>query len=230
MGPVVASVILVTALFAGAARAAEPARPTITVAPFGDETNKAALAPLGLTPLSLSLADMLLNDIAAATNLQVAAPGQSAGAAYVLTGTIRAVAPELRIDVRLVRSGDHGVVRQAPVAGRQARFFALETALVTTVVDVLGDLLAAGDGDRIKQAVRGNHPDRFAAALTYGKGLQARDAGDLETAARHLQQVVASEPAFTLAKSRCNDVVTAVYRTGGHVPVPPKATRRPPAH
>jgi TolB-like protein len=205
----------------------EPERPTITVAPFGNETNKAALA---LTPLSLALADMLLNDIAAATNLQVLASGQAAGAAYVLTGAIRAVAPELRIDVRLVRSGDHSVVRQAPVAGRQDRFFALQTALVATAVDVLGDLLAAGDGDRIKQAVRGNHTDWFAAALTYGKGLQARDAGDLETAARHLQKVVASEPAFALAKSRCNDVVTALYRTGGHVPAPPTATRRPPAH
>jgi TolB-like protein len=221
MRPVVASVFLVIVVLASAARAAEPERPTITVAPFGNETDKAALEPL-----SLALADMLLNDIAAATNVQVVAPGQAAATAYVLTGALRSVAPELRIDVRLVRGGDHGVVRQSSVAGRQQRFFALETALVATVVDVLGDLLAAGD--RIKQAVRGNHTDSFAAALTYGRGLQARDASDLETAARDLQQVVASEPAFTLAKSRLNDVVTALFRTGGRVPVPPRATRHAP--
>lgn len=223
MRPVVTSVFLGIAVLASAVRAAPPERPTITVAPFANETNKAALAPL-----SPALADMLLNDIAAATNLLVMAPGQADGAAYVLTGAVRSVAPELRIDVRLVRGGDHSVARKASVAGRQDRFFTLQTALVATVVDVLGDLLAAGDGDRIKQAVRGNHPDSFATALTYGKGLHARDASDLETAARDLQRVVAADPAFTLAKSRCNDVITALFRTGGRVPVPPRTTRRAP--
>ncbi|HEX3693949.1 MAG TPA: hypothetical protein VH374_01060 [Polyangia bacterium] len=233
----------------GSAWAAPPESPaaTITVLPFDNATGKAKYAPL-----SVGLADMVFNDLASSTGLQVVgkvraaanpptgvkepaglfdqaaakAAGQAAGAAYVVVAAIRSVAPAVRIDVRAVRVADATVVCAATASGRADHFVEAQDALVAKVVDVLAGVLGPGDGERIKQGAHANHPTTLAAALEYGAGLQARDGNDFESAAAHLKKAIDGQPAFALGHSRTSDVVRALYRIKRPAPEPPPQSPR----
>jgi tetratricopeptide (TPR) repeat protein len=53
---------------------------------------------------------------------------------------------------------------------------------------------------------------KLSAVNEYGKGLDARDRGDLDAASKHLQKVVTSEPSFALGKSRYGEIMKALYK------------------
>lgn len=215
-----ALVLALAALAAAAPRPAAAAAPaSVGVLPFENHTGAAAW-----DPLRAGLADMLATDLAAAPGLQVVERarlaevlaeqdlqqtgrvdpatagriGRLVGAAYVVTGTITAVDPQIRIDVRLVRVESGEVVVAEQVVGEKTKFFELEQALVGKFVAALGARLAPPASGRV---------DDVATVVAYAEAVELADRGDLEAASKQLRAVVTAAPQFTLAQARYEDVL-----------------------
>ena len=125
--------------------------------------------------------------------------GKLLGARYAVTGSISAVAPKIRIDVRLIEVQTGKVVVADKVVGAPDRFFELQASLLTVFTKSLGKALP-------KQASVAR-VDKLDTALAFGRGLDLADNGDPEAAEKALKDVVKSAPKFALGQTRYLDIM-----------------------
>ncbi len=194
-------------------------------------------------PLQRGLADMMVTDLAGTPGLQVVEReklqallaelklqhsrafdpstaqrlGKLLGARYAVTGAIAAIAPQVRIDVRLVDVRTARVIMTEHETGPADDFFAIEQRLVARFRASLADLGAgrkAGSASEAASDVAGtSRPAQgpgLKDVLRYGEALSAADAGDLDTAQRKLTALVGTAPHFSLARDRYLKVMKAL--------------------
>jgi TolB-like protein len=137
--------------------------------------------------------------------------GKGAGAAFVVSGAFLSVAPDLRLDVRVIKLETGTVVKSATVTGKQQAFFELQQKLTAQLVDGLAEVLSKADADRARAAATENRVDNVQTVIDYGKGLEARDSGDLQAASLLMQQVVSKSPEFKLGKARYMEIMKELY-------------------
>jgi TolB-like protein len=127
--------------------------------------------------------------------------GRLLGASHLAFGSLVALDPDLRLDVRLVGVGTGEVLVAERVIGARDKFFELETALADKL---LAGLPGAAPAKPTKQT------DDLDDVAAYGRALEAEDAGDLEEASKQLSGLVRDEPTFTMAADRYEAVMKAL--------------------
>jgi TolB-like protein len=173
--------------------------------------------------LSKGMADMLITDLAASSDLQlverarleavlaelkaqrtrsfdpesVVKVGKLLGAAYVVTGAFTGFDPEVRVDVRMIEVQTGRVVVTTQVKGKREAFFELEQDLVKRFLGALSEHMGVAQ----------TGPLGFDAAVKYGQSLDTADRGDINAAATQLAAVVRAAPGFTLGKTRYSELL-----------------------
>jgi TolB-like protein len=224
--------ILVAATCLSGSPAPAADRPTVMVLYF--DNHAASPAYEGLAK---GLADMMMTDLAAVPGVQVVERqkldallaelklqqskyfdaktaqrlGQGIGAQYAVTGAFLSIEPTVRIDVRLIKIDSAAIVKAASVTGHQNDFFKLQEQLASKLTEGLSEIVTVADARMMVQSARKNRVGSLTSVLDYGKGIDARDHGDLATASKYLQKVVSNEPTFTLGKTRYAEIMKALY-------------------
>ncbi len=194
----------------------------VAVLPFSNNSGDPQWDPLGR-----GLAEMMTTDLARSPSLVVvervrlqevlseleiqqgtgfdpataAQVGRLVGASHLAFGSLVALAPDLRLDVRLVTTDAGRVLVAESVTGQKDRFFALETELA--------DKLLAGLPKAVPPTPK-RQTDDLEDVAEYGRALQEADAGDYESASRRLATLVREEPDFALAQKDYEEVVRAM--------------------
>lgn len=208
--------VALTSLVGGQVFAAE----TVCVLYFDNNTGDKSW-----DPLKKGLADMVVSDLAGLEGLTVVERsrledvlgelklqrssqfdpataqklGKLVGARFAVTGSISAVAPKIRIDVRLIEVESGKVIVADKVVGDPNRFFDLQANLLSVFAKSLGKALPA----RASVA----RLDKLDTALLYGRGLDLSDQDDTEAASKALKEVVKAAPKFALGQSRYLDIM-----------------------
>ncbi|HSR96510.1 MAG TPA: CsgG/HfaB family protein [Kofleriaceae bacterium] len=225
-------VLTMAAVLAPVATAAAAPPATVTVLYFDNDTGDASLAYLGK-----GLADMMITDLAAVSAIQVVERekleallkelklqrtryfdpktaqqiGKGVGARFAVAGSFTQLAPEMRIDVRVIEIANGKVVKTSRVVGKKDQFFELQTKLVAQLVDGLSAVLGGADLGKAKETAAGHRVEDVDTALAYAQALDATDRGDLQAASKQMQQVMQRAPAFPLARARYMDIMKALY-------------------
>jgi len=121
--------------------------------------------------------------------------GQGLGATHVVTGSLAAVSPRMRMDMRMVDVATGEVVVTASAQGTSQAFFELEQELVARFV-------SAFDRRFVALPVTQTRVQDAEAALAFSRGLDLADKGDVTRAREELDRVVSRSPAFGLARAR----------------------------
>ncbi|MCA9517718.1 MAG: hypothetical protein KC635_22415, partial [Myxococcales bacterium] len=223
MSPSIARTLaaLAVALVASAAGSARAADGKLTLA-VSDFDNHAASAAYGA--LEKGLADMLVTDLAVADDLQLVEReklsavveelklGQSGlidpktaqkmgrllGADLVLTGSIVAIEPEMRLDARIVAVETGEVLATAKAEGASSAFFEVEAALVKNLLDGLGVKLSPIQRLKVDKPATKSLP----ALARYGEAVAAADKGDGKGEKAALQKALQADPTFARAQER----------------------------
>ncbi|OJT20440.1 hypothetical protein BO221_31000 [Archangium sp. Cb G35] len=200
---------------------AEDLKPVLAVLYFDNNTGKPAL-----DVLRKGFADMMVTDLSAVQQLQVVEReklqrlldelklqrssyfdpktiqrlGQGMGAQFAVTGSIVAVDPTLRIDVRLVEIATSKVLLAEKVMGQKNQLFDLQQKLVGRFVKALLPRL-----DQLPKP-RSRAPD-VDTLLSYSKGIDLVDQGKLHEARDQLAAVVSKSPTFLLARQRHEEIL-----------------------
>jgi TolB-like protein len=200
---------------------ADDFKPVLAVLYFDNNTGKPTL-----DVLRKGFADMMVTDLSAVRQLQVVEReklqklldelklqqsryfdpktiqrlGQGMGAQFAVTGSILAVDPSLRIDVRLVEIATSQVLLAEKVTGQKNQLFDLQQKLVGRFVKALLP--------RLEQLPRprSRAPD-VDTLLSYSKGIDLADQGKLQEASDQLAAVVSQAPTFLLARQRHEEVL-----------------------
>ena len=206
-----------------------PTPNSVAVFPFlfggGDES---------LRPLERALAEFMVTDLSQTGRLQVlervrvqqmmdeialaesgrvdpataARGGRLLGAASVVQGRFEGTEQALSLEARVGRvtssstrpTGD-AVVRRGDVQ----RLFEMEKALALGVYQRLNVQLSSAERERVMRIPTTN----LQAVLAFGRGLQAADAGDWPTAARHFWEAARLDPNFSPALNRAQEAADA---------------------
>lgn len=186
---------------------------TISVLYFDNDTGTPELEPL-----KKGLADMLTTDLAQLPGVSVVerdrlqtileeqrltrsrffdptsavAAGKLLGATHVVTGSMTAADPQLRLDIRLIDVRTGKVIVTGQVTGPSGNLLELEQQLVRR--------FASGLAVPEKGLVTGKAS--LAALLAYSRGLDAVDQGDLESARSSWSSSAQSAPDFVLVRQR----------------------------
>lgn len=222
----------------------------IAVAPFSDASGRPDSDALGK-----GLADMLITDLSAATEFKLVERerlaeliaemklakrglvdkktaqklGKLVGAELLVMGTMTAVAPNLRLDARLVAVESGEIMAAAQATGLLTNFFAVESQLASALLKKFGVALTP-----LLRMKVGRSPTRNLAAIrAYSRGLDATDSGDKAGARKAFSEALAADPAFAQAQARLKAVeqrvakleqrTAAVERAGGLILRPKSA-------
>ncbi|GAB1340976.1 CsgG/HfaB family protein [Gemmatimonas sp.] len=206
--------------------AAAPARKTVAVLAFDNNTGKADYDHLGK-----GMAAMMTSDLAAVKDLQMlerdrlaevtkeidaqrsayfdsttaVKVGRLAGAQYIVIGAVAAVDPQLRIDTRIVRVETGVIVKTARVVGPQEEFFDLQKKLVKQLVKDLDVALTPADSLALDAKQEANRVD-MAAMVRVSNALSLADAGDYGGATLKIAPVVAKYPNSTFVKLTSDEI------------------------
>lgn len=147
--------------------------------------------------LSAVLAELKLQHTRAFDPTTAQKLGRLLAATHEVYGDIHAVAPEVRLDVKLLEVSTGAVLARASVHGPPADLFSLEESLVARLLEAMHvPLVATSSG----------HPS-LTSLVAYSAALEALDAGALESAGSKLAESVRLSPDFELAKVRYADVL-----------------------
>jgi len=122
--------------------------------------------------------------------------GMGLGARYVLTGSMTTVAPQMRIDARLIRVEGGEVAQAWSVEGRAEEFFLLEKELGITIVDTLQVQASPRESARMGRV----ETESFDAFVEWSRGLDALDRGAMEEAQRALEAALGHDSGFGQAQ------------------------------
>ncbi len=199
---------------------AAPASRVVAVLYFDNNTGDARY-----NVLQKGLADMLVTDLSGVSSLEVVERekleqvvgeldrqnsryfdpktaqkiGRLIGARYAVTGAFAAIAPRMRIDIRLIEVATARVVMADKVVGNQDSLFELEEALVKKFV--------RGLNLRDQKVATDTGVTDVKTLLRYSEGIDLADKGDLENASQKLGKLVRSAPRFTLAQKKYADIL-----------------------
>jgi TolB-like protein len=209
---------------------AQAEQPRLAVTYFANHSGDSEFDPLGH-----GLAEMLITDLAGVSSLQVVERlrlnevlgelelqqssfidpstavevGKGLGASYVLVGSFATVAPQMRIDARIVEVATQEVVEAAAVTGPSEEFFLLEKELAANIIDELGVGISARETAKMGRVAT----ESFEAFKAYSTGLKALDSGALETARRAMEQALAADDRFSLAESMLADLKASMAKS-----------------
>ncbi|MFO0601469.1 MAG: CsgG/HfaB family protein [Myxococcaceae bacterium] len=194
-------------------------------------------------PLRKGLADMLITDLVNVSSLRVVERdrlnsildelklsqtkfvdksaaqkmGKLLSAEFVLTGGLQVKANKLRIDARVVKVETGSPLSAQAVEGPLDDFFSVEKDLVDAILADLQVKLAPDE----KSKLRRNQTQSFQAFNAYSKGLDAKDRGDAEEAARQFKSALDLDPGYASAKNQVEriDAMLKVARAQQAAPV-----------
>jgi TolB-like protein len=126
--------------------------------------------------------------------------GRIAGAEYVVTGSIAAMQPRVRIDTRVIRVETGEIVKTASVTGREDRFFELQERLADELIDGLEIALSPEQLEQLRRQQEANRIARLETMLRYSEALALFDAEDYAGAAQKMYGVMQSAPQSTLVR------------------------------
>jgi TolB-like protein len=208
------------------ATASAPARKTVAVLAFDNNTGKTDYDHLGQ-----GMAAMMSTDLASVKELQLlereklsevtkeidaqrsryfdsttaVKVGRLSGAQYIVIGALAAVDPQLRIDTRIVRVETGAIVKTARVSGKQEDFFDLQKKLVKQLVKDLDVALTPDDSLLLDAQQEANRVD-MAAMLRVSSAMSMADAGDYGGATLRIAPVVAKYPNSTFVKLTADEI------------------------
>jgi TolB-like protein len=120
--------------------------------------------------------------------------GRIAGAEYVVTGTLTAIQPRVRIDSRVIRVETGEIVKTASVLGREDRFFELQERLADELMDGLEIALSPEELERFRQQQEANRLAELEHMLMYSEALARFDREDYVGAAEKMYGVMQAAP------------------------------------
>ncbi len=190
----------------------------VAVLPFGNDTGDQAYEPM-----RRGLADMVMTDLVGAPSVTVVEReriwavlaeldlqhtrafdpataqklGRLLGATHEVYGEITTVAPEVRLDVKVIQLGTGTAVAKASVRGAPGDLFSLEETLVSRLLEALRTPTVP---------TTSGHPS-LGSLVAYSAALDALDAGALDQASSKFAESVRGSPDFELAKVRYADVL-----------------------
>jgi TolB-like protein len=126
--------------------------------------------------------------------------GRLLGAEFIATGSIAAAAPELRIDLRVIRVETGQVVKAARVTGPEDKLFDLERELADHVLEDLDIALSPESEALLRKRQEANRELGVSSFKALSNGLAAMDAGDYVTAAERFQPLVMKAPGSMLVE------------------------------
>jgi TolB-like protein len=130
--------------------------------------------------------------------------GRGLGAEYILTGAFAAIEPTMRIDARIISVQDGTILHSAEVTGPVDEFFLLEKELASSIVEGLKVDVSARENARMGRVAT----ESFDAFLTWSRGLDALDRGEIERAREQLQAALDHDDRFAMA----NDAMDALSK------------------
>ena len=198
-----------------------PARKTVAVLYFDNNTGKTDYDPLGK-----GIAAMMISDLSAVEEIQLVERermqdlvkelevqhtryfdsttavkvGRMTGAEYIVVGSFAALQPKMRIDTRVVRVGTGEIVKTAQVTGDEDKFFDLEQKLAKNLIDGLGLALSPEDQARLLAKQEDNRIDALATMVSFSKALSLYDRAEYLDAAQAMVPVIQSSPNSMLVR------------------------------
>lgn len=214
--------------------AAAPARKTVAVLNFDNNTGKADYDHLGQ-----GLAAMMTTDLAAVDDIQLlerqrladvtaeidqqrsryfdsttaVKVGRLTGAQYIVIGSLAAVDPQVRIDTRIVRVETGVIVKSAKVTGKQEDFFDLQKRLAKQLVTDLDIALSPEAEARLEARQQANRVDELDAMVRLSNAMSLADAGDYGGATLKIAPVVARYPNSTFVKLTADEIKRRAARS-----------------
>ncbi len=170
----------------------------------------AALADMMVTDLStvpglLLVERQRLADLAAELELgesdfvdpaSAAQLGHGLGAQLVVVGTFTALEGQLVIDTRLVEVETGAVIKAARSEGAVAEFVGIEKDVIERLVDGLEVQLSMSER---RVLLLQTPTEDFEAFASYGRGVKAKQDGEIETARAAFEEAIRRDPDFALA-------------------------------
>ena len=220
--------LLMFGLPAGSPRAALPALPpsvvrarTLAVLNFDNNTGRTDYDPMGrglaamlITDLSVSpelklvererMQDMLQEQDMSRSRLfdstTAIKAGKLLGAEFIATGSLAAVAPELRIDMRVIRTETGEIVKTARASGPEDKLFELEQQLADGVLKDLDIALSPEHEALMRKRQQANREIGVNSFKVFSSGLALMDRGDYFGAAQKFQPLVMESPGSLLVE------------------------------
>ncbi len=204
-----------------------PARKTVAVLAFDNNTGKADYDHLGK-----GMAAMMTTDLAAVDEIQIlererladvtreidaqhsryfdsttaVKVGRLSGAQYIIVGSLAAVDPQVRIDTRIVRVENGAIVKTAKVSGKQEDFFDLQKRLTKQLVKDLDIALTPEDEAKLDARQQSNRVDDLEAMVRVSNAMSLADAGDYGGATLKIAPVVAKYPNSAFVKMTSDEI------------------------
>jgi TolB-like protein len=129
------------------------------------------------------------------TALQV---GRFVGAEYVITGSITALKPEIRLDTRVIQVETSEIVKAAEVSGRDNELFQLQGALADALIEGLDIALSPEEREKLRLAREANRIDEVETALAFSEALDHYDRENYVEALERMNYVRQHAPASHL--------------------------------
>jgi TolB-like protein len=120
--------------------------------------------------------------------------GRFVGAEFVVTGTVVALQPSIRIDTHVVRVETAEIVKTAQVTGREDRFFDLQRRLSEALIDGLEVALSPEEWERFHAQQERNRIEELRISVQYSQALDLYDRGEYLDAAERMYQVMQAAP------------------------------------
>jgi TolB-like protein len=124
--------------------------------------------------------------------------GKGLGARYALAGSIQALTPRVRIDVRLVDVATGKVVLTSKATGKQGELFEVEQKLVAALAAKIRRRFSPGSSARKVDVDT---------VIAYSRALDQADRGQLERAKKTMDRVMRQAPTFALARVRRAELI-----------------------
>ena len=222
--------LLLIALLLPASAAAKSDLRTVAVLPMtkgagGPELDGfgAALADMMVTDLStvagLQLVErQRLNEVVAELELGESAfidpksaqeLGHGLGAELLVMGSFSVVKETMVIDTRLVAVATGGVVKAARAEGEVADFVSIEKDVIESLVDGLEVELSRAER---RQLLLQAPTEDFEAFASYGRGVKAKEEGNIDDARAAFEEALREDPDFDLAASELAQLAALVRR------------------
>ncbi|MEO7454804.1 MAG: CsgG/HfaB family protein [Gemmatimonadaceae bacterium] len=200
---------------------AAPAKKTVAVLYFDNNTGRADYDPLGK-----GIAAMMISDLGAVDDIQLVERermqdlvkeletqrtryfdsttavkvGKMTGAEYIVVGAFAAVQPKMRIDTRVVRVGTGEIVKTAQVTGDEEKFFDLEQKLARNLIDGLGVAMSPEAQLKLAAQQEQNRIDATTTMLAFSRALNFYDRSDYGEAASAMVPALSASPNSMLVR------------------------------
>jgi TolB-like protein len=200
---------------------ATPAKKTVAVLYFDNNTGRADYDPLGK-----GIAAMMISDLGSVDGIQLVERermqdlvkelesqrtryfdsttavkvGRMTGAEYIVVGAFAALQPKMRIDTRVVRVASGEIVKTAQVTGDEEKFFDLQQKLARNLTDGLGLALSPEEQAKLAAQQEQNRIDAVATMLSFSRALNLYDRADYGEAAAAMVPVLSQAPNSMLVR------------------------------